>query len=162
MRSWAFVFMLVGSAAAAIALLQPGEQSMLVQRNNIRSMMAKHGYVQLPNANMGNAVTVMKFSSSTCDDVRVLPVSVLFQESVLLKELSTAGDTHTFVYRDKRWENIDSAADHAATSHLSQKFWQMFRVVPSPALDTMLYIVAPKKCGAATLFDWSGFWTSQA
>jgi hypothetical protein len=159
MKYRALVFISIGLAGAAIALLQPDAQNMQAQRDSIRSTMAEHGYVASRNVDFGPAVAVMRFSSSTCDNVRVLPLSVLFQESVLLKEVSNAGDSQTFVYWNERWK--DSVASHVAVSHLSQQFLQMFRFAPAPAIDTMLYIVSPKKCGAA-LFDWSRFWASRA
>jgi hypothetical protein len=162
MKIWAGAFISIGLAAAAIALSQPDEQSIPAQRNHIRTIMAKHGYASLPNADIGDAVTVMRFSSSACDNVRVLPVSVLSQESVILKGLKSSGDVDTFIYIDKRWDSFDAATDHVATLNLSQKFLQMFRVVPSTRPDAMLYVIAPKKCGAVASFDWSGFWTGRA
>jgi hypothetical protein len=45
--------------------------------------------------------------------------------------------------------------------YLAEKFRQMTRLRPRPAIDTMLYIVLPKACRAPRI-DWSRFWAPQA
>ena len=107
-------------------------------------------------ADIGTAVAVLKFSSRGCDNVRVLPVSILFQETVLLSRFQSPEDDRLFVYRNQVWKDV--AQDQMALSHLSQRFLQMLRLRPDPAIDTMLYIVSPKKCGPRGI-DWSQFWS---
>ena len=149
-------FNLIGLASIGAALLQPQALNAQAQRVRIQVTMERHGYVPLGRTDIGNAITIMKFASRGCDDIRVLPVSIQFQESALLRKSEGAEYERIFVYRDKAWKDI--ARSDVAVSHLSQKFQQMMRLRPDPATDTMLYIVSPKKCGAIGI-DWSEFWS---
>jgi hypothetical protein len=157
MRYLAFFF--IGLAGVGVALIQPDDQSPQAQRAAIRETMARHGYAASGRLDIGKALTIAKFSSPTCEDVRVLPVSILFQETALLRKSESADDDRAFFYINKAWK--DDASNNVALSHLSQRFLQMIRLRPDPAIDTMLYIVSPKKCGVPQV-DWSKFWGQRA
>jgi hypothetical protein len=159
MRIWRLVFVLIGLAGMAVAMLQPEAPSPQAQRAHIQAALEKHGYVVSGQVDIGKALTITKFSYRDCDNVRVLPVSILFQETALLRNSENAGDDTTFVYMNREWK--DAASRRMALSHLEQTFLQMTRWTPVPALDTMLYIAASKKCRPGAL-DWSRFWATGA
>jgi hypothetical protein len=161
MRYGALIFAAIGLCAIGAALAQPEPLSPQAQRMRIQAAMESRGYAPSGRADIGKAVTIMKFSSPGCDGVRVLPVSVLFQETALLRQAESAGDQRTFIYRDGIYRNgawKDAARGSVALAHLSEQFLQMVRVTPDPAIDTMLYVVAPGKCGP-TAIDWAPFWS---
>jgi hypothetical protein len=159
MRYRALVFIAIGLAGIGVGLLQPESETPQAQRASIQATMERRGYAAAGQADIGKVISIMKFSSGACDNVRVLPVSVLFQESALLGKFDSASDDHTIVYMDEAWRN--SPSNPAVLSHLSQRFLQMIRLRPYPAIDTMLYIVSPKTCGNAPL-DWSEFWNRKS
>ncbi len=156
MRYARTVFAVIGLCAIAVALLQPAPLSPEAQRARIQAAMQAHGYAVSGRADIGRAITVMKFSSAGCEDVRVLPVSVSFQETVLLRQAESAGEERHFIYRDGAWK--DAARGSVALAHLSEQFRQMLRASPDPAIDTMLYVAAPRTC-APTGVDWTRFWS---
>ena len=159
MKAWRFFFALIGLAGMAVAMLQPEAPSPQAQRAHIQAVLERHGYVVSGRVDIGQALTITKFSSGGCDNVRVLPVSILFQETALLRNSEAAGDDTVFVYMNREWK--EAASSSRALSHLSQTFFQMMRLRPDPAIDTMLYIAAPKKCRPGAL-DWSRFWAVRA
>ncbi len=151
-----FFFLLIGLAAMGTALLQPQDTSPEGLRAGIRAIMEKHGYVPSGQTDMG-ALTIARFSSPACGDVRVLPVSIQFQETALLR--NSANDRRMFVYRGRVWTNVPP--DRAVLSHLTEKFRQLTRLRPDPAIDTMLVVITPKTCGVPGI-DWSAFWSAAA
>jgi hypothetical protein len=152
-----FAFLLIGLAAFASGLFQPQDRSPQAQHANIRATMESHGYTASGGIAMGRALTVTQFSSADCGNIRVLPVSIQFQEGVLLNDAGHPGDQHLFVYRNQVW--AQAPRTQAVFSHWSEKFRQMARLKPDPATDTMLYIVTPKTCHAPQI-DWSRFWVA--
>jgi hypothetical protein len=156
MRYAGLIFAAIGLCAIGAALAQPEPLSPQAQRDRIQAAMESRGYAPSGRADIGKAVTVMKFSLPGCDGVRVLPVSVSFQETALLRQAESAGDQRTFIYRDGVWK--DAARGSVALAHLSEQFRQMIRAVPDPAIDTMLYVVAPATCGPVVI-DWAPFWS---
>ena len=152
-----FAFLLIGVAAIAAGLLQPQDRSPQVQQAGIRATMERHGYTASGRITMGRALAVTQFSSADCNNIRVLPVSIQFQESVLLKASERPGDQRLFVYRNQVWTHAPRT--QAVFSHLAENFRQMARLRPASATDTMLYIVAPKTCRAPQI-DWSHFWAA--
>jgi hypothetical protein len=159
MRYAALIFAAIGLCAIGAAVSQPEPLSPQAQRMRIQAAMESRGYVASGRADIGKAVTIMKFSSPDCDGVRVLPVSVSFQETALLRQAESADDARTFIYRDGAWK--DAARGSVALAHLSEQFRQMVRVTPDPAIDTMLYVVAPRKCGPTSI-DWAPFWSRKS
>ncbi|HET7085323.1 MAG TPA: hypothetical protein VFI23_11170 [Rhizomicrobium sp.] len=153
------VFIAIGLAGIGMGLAQPAALSPKAQRAGIAAAMKRQGFSPSGEARIGNAITIAKFSSPSCRDVRVVPVSTLFQEAALLKASGAPGDRRTFVYMDRSWS--DSASGPASASagllHLSQRFRQMARFQDNPARDTMLYVLSSRSCGPLRL-DWSDFW----
>jgi len=159
MRIWRLIFVLIGLAGIGMAMRLPEAPSPQAQRAHIRTALEKHGYTVSGHIDIGKALTITKFSSGGCDNVRVLPVSVLFQEAALLRNSQMADDDTAFIYMNREWKN--AASSRMALPHLAQTFLQMTRWTPVPAIDTMLYFAAPKKCRPQTL-DWSRFWSAAA
>jgi hypothetical protein len=145
------VFIAIGLAAMGVGLFKPAPLNAKAQRASIAATMARHGFFPTAQSEIGNALIITEFSSPSCGPVRVLPVSMLFQEAALLP--SGPHDRRFFVYRS--WSGSDPA--RAALLHLVERFRQMVRLEQNPAMDTMLYIVSPRACERLPS-DWSGFW----
>ena len=126
------------------------------QAARIQSIMRSRGYrAVIRPRGRGRAINIMKFSSPSCPNVRIMPISTLLQEASLLSSARGSSDNQIFIYYDRAWTG--ATPDGIALSHLSQQFLQLIRVRPDPAIDTMLYVISPKKCGPFQT-DWTQFW----
>lgn len=150
------IFVLIAIAAAGAALARapaPTPQDDLV---HLERLLTHKAYAVNRVEAVGDALIIVHFSSRDCRDMKVMPVSVILQESALLQQIGAPGDTRYFVYRGQHWRT--SAQPPVALAHVGQQFLDIARLTPRPAMDTMLYFVVPKGCAAP--LDWSAFWQS--
>lgn len=150
-RFWP-IFILIAAAATGAAFARPAPRDAGADR--LIAVAQRNGFVLTRHETQGNALSIFTFSSPGCRAMKILPVSVLLQETALLKGIGAADDDRVFVYMQDRWALANSRP--AAGALVWQQFVQMVRLRPRPAIDTMLYLVMPKNCRGQA--GWSEFW----
>jgi len=148
------VFALMAIAAAGSALARAPAPTPKEDIVRLRQLLKHRDYDVNQVEWMGDALTIIHFSSGACRDMKVMPVSVVLQESALLKQVGAPADTRYFLYRDHIWRM--SQQPPVALPHVAQQFLKIGHLRPRPALDTMLFFVLPKTCRVSQ--DWSEFW----
>jgi hypothetical protein len=148
------LFALIAIAAAGSALARAPAATPKDDIDRLQQLLARKGYSVDRVEWVGDALTVIHFSSGDCRDMKVMPVSVILQESALLKNVS--GEDRYFVYQQQVWKT--SVKPPVELPYIKRQLLEIAHRKPQPATDTMLYFAIPQHCRAP--LDWAQFWRS--
>ena len=122
------VFILAAIAAVGAAFAR-SPQSAPAAGERIAALVARHGDQLTGRQAIGNALIIYTVSSKTCRGIKILPVSVLLQETTLLRQVGAEGDDRHFVYLQDRWSF--AGPPPVAPKFVLQQFLQMTRLQQS-------------------------------
>ena len=152
------LFAFFACAGVAVAFCGPNAQASLDVPERLRQTGAVNGYELVGHETGNSALSIFSFSSKTCQNIKIMPVSVVLQEKAMLERVGLAGDRRELVYLHDRWSVARFSS--AAWPHLYQRMLQMVRARPLAEIQSMLYIITPQQCGQMRQADWSGFWNA--